>query len=137
MIFDIIILNMIMSVSLHVTSSGIISFLLWLSNISLYICTTSSLFFICWQKFRLLPCLAIINSAAVSAEVHLSFQSMVFSRYMSTFESSKSSHTDIQHVLAFNEHPCLISLILRSLTMVFIYLICTLEEMINTHTCTW
>ena len=30
---------------------------LWMSNIPLYICTTSSYPFLCWWTFRLLPCL--------------------------------------------------------------------------------
>ena len=36
-------LSMIVSRSIHVAANGIISFFLWLSNIPLYICTTSSL----------------------------------------------------------------------------------------------
>ena len=39
---------------IHIAANGIISFFLWLNNISLCICTTSSLF-LCWWTFRLLP----------------------------------------------------------------------------------
>ena len=42
--------------SIHVASNGTISFL-WLSNISLYICSLSALSFTCLWTFRLLPCL--------------------------------------------------------------------------------
>ena len=38
--------------------------------------------FICWWALRLLPCLAIVNSAAMSIGVHVSFQIMVFFGYM-------------------------------------------------------
>ena len=57
--------------------------LLWLSNIPLYICTASSLSRP--QLMDLYDCfhvLAIINSAAMIIGVHVSFQFMIFSRYM-------------------------------------------------------
>ena len=38
--------------------------------------------FICWWTFRLLHILAIVNSASVNIGVHISFQIMVFSRYL-------------------------------------------------------
>ena len=38
--------------------------------------------FICQWTFRLIPFLAIVNSAAMNTGVHVSFQTMVFSRYM-------------------------------------------------------
>ena len=64
--------------SVQAVANGIISFFLWLSNIPLCLCTTLSL------SIHLLMgiVLAIVNSAAVSIEVHVSFQIMVFSRDM-------------------------------------------------------
>ena len=54
---------------------------LWLSNIPLYICTTSSLSFpLSW--IGCFHVLAIVKSAAVNIGVHVSFQSMVFSGYV-------------------------------------------------------
>ena len=38
--------------------------------------------FISQQTFRLLPCLTIVNSAAINTGVHVSFQIRVFSRHM-------------------------------------------------------
>ena len=57
---------------------------LWLSNIPLCICTTSSLS-ICLSMGMSIGCfhdLAIVNSAAVNVGVHVSFWIMVFSGYM-------------------------------------------------------
>jgi len=59
--------------------NGIISFFLWLSNIPLYICATSSL-----SINGSLGCfyvLAIVNSAAVNEGVHISFW-IIFPGYM-------------------------------------------------------
>ena len=39
--------------------------------------------FLCWWTLRLLPCTAIVNNAAINIGVHISFQLMVFSKYMS------------------------------------------------------
>ena len=84
-------LSMIISRSIHVASNGIISFFLWLSNISLCVsvcvcvcvCMPHLLYpFICQWTFRLLPYLAIINSAAMNIGVHISFQIIVLSGYM-------------------------------------------------------
>ena len=43
------------SKSIHVTANGIISFILYLSSISSYICTTLLSPFICWWTLRLFP----------------------------------------------------------------------------------
>ena len=52
---------------------------LWLSNIPLYICTTSSLSIPVDGRLGHLHILAIVNSASVNIGVHVSFQIMVFS----------------------------------------------------------
>ena len=49
-------LNRTISKSIHIAANGIIPSFLWLSNIPLYICTTSSLFIPPWT-LRLLPCI--------------------------------------------------------------------------------
>ena len=46
--------------------------------------------FLCGWVFALLPCLAIINSAAVNNEVHVHFRAMVFSEYIPRSEITKS-----------------------------------------------
>ena len=75
-------LSMIISRYSHVAANGISSFL-WLRNIPLYICTTSSFIHssVDWHLGCLLF-LAIVNSAAVNIGTHVSFQIMVFSGYM-------------------------------------------------------
>ena len=75
-------LSMTISRSIHVTGNSIISFLLWLSNIPLYI-YMYNIFFIHSSVDGHLGCfhvLAMINSAAVNTGVHVSFQIIVFSR---------------------------------------------------------
>ena len=69
-----------MSRSIHVAANGVILFL-WLSSISLYICTTSSLpiHLSIIIYFHVLP---IVNSATVNIGVHIFFWIIVFSRYM-------------------------------------------------------
>ena len=70
---------MTVSRSIYVSASGIILFLLWLSNIPLYI---THIFFThssverCLDSFHVL---AIVDSAPVNTEVHVFFQIMVFS----------------------------------------------------------
>ena len=61
---------MIISRSIHVAANGIISFFLWLSNIKLYIGTKSSVngYLGCFHV------LAVTNSVAITAGVHVSFQ---------------------------------------------------------------
>ena len=55
---------MITSRSIHVTTNGIISFFLWLSDIPLHVRATLSLFLCLLAEIELLPCLSIVNSAA-------------------------------------------------------------------------
>ena len=50
-------LSMTISRSIHVAANGIILFFLWLSNIPLYICITSSLSIPLSMDIQLLPCL--------------------------------------------------------------------------------
>ena len=76
---------MIISRSIHVAANGIISFFLWLWVIFHCIIYMYHIFFIRSSVNGHLGCfhvLAIVNSAAVSIVVHVSFQSMVFSRYL-------------------------------------------------------
>ena len=55
---------MTVSRSVHVSVNGTILFLLWQSSVPLYVCTTS-LSIPLLMTFRLLPFLAIVNSAAL------------------------------------------------------------------------
>ena len=55
---------MITSRSIHVTTNGIISFFLWLSDIPLHVRATLSLFLCLLAEIELLPCLSIVYSAA-------------------------------------------------------------------------
>ena len=69
---------MIISWSIHVAANDIISCFLWLSNIPLYMC-------VCFSVDGHLGCfqvLTIVNSAAISIGVQISFHAMVFSGYM-------------------------------------------------------
>ena len=78
---------------------------LWLNNIPLYIYVPHPLCpFLCWWTFKVLPCLGIVNSTAMSTGGHVSFQIMVFSEYVagsgtagsygsSSFSSLKNLHT--------------------------------------------
>ena len=64
---------MIISVSIHVTADGIISFSLWLSSIPLYICTTSSLPIHPSVDIEVFYVLAVVNNAAMNIGVHVFF----------------------------------------------------------------
>ena len=55
---------------------------LWLSDIPVYICTASLSIHLSMNNLGCLYVLAIVNSAAVNIGVHVSFQTMVFSRCM-------------------------------------------------------
>ena len=72
---------MIISRSIRVTNS-IISLFLWVSDIPLYACTTSSLIIHLSVDFYAVLILAMIHSAAVNGRVNVSFQFLVFSRCM-------------------------------------------------------
>ena len=73
--------NMMVSRTIHVAAAGIISFFLWLSNIPLYICTTSS---ICTMPIHLLKdilvvsVLVIVISAAMNIKVKLLSHGQIF-----------------------------------------------------------
>ena len=73
---------MIISRYIHTAADGIISFFLWLRNIPLYVCTTSSLSSPLAGHVGCFHVLAIVNKAAVNAGIHASFRMIVFSRYM-------------------------------------------------------
>ena len=67
--------------SIHLTTDNSILFLLWL--VIFHCIYVPHLYpFICLWTFRLLPCPAIVNSAAMNIVVHDSFWIMVFSGYM-------------------------------------------------------
>ena len=60
----------------------IIAFFLWVNNILLNICTTSSISTYVDEHLGCFYVLATVNSTAVNTEVHVSFQITVSSRYM-------------------------------------------------------
>ena len=67
---------MIISTSIHIAANGIILFFLRLSAILLCVCATSSLSFICWWTFRLLPHLSCSSPEFLKAYIlFLSFPS--------------------------------------------------------------
>ena len=82
-------------------------FFLWLSNVPLHICTTSSLSIsVTGYLGCCLQCLAIVNSASVYIVLHVSFQIMVFFRYMSRNRISGSCSTSLFSALR-NMHTVL------------------------------
>ena len=70
----------LISKHIHADAHGIISFFLWLSNIPLYIGTTSSLSIPPLMDIYVV--LAIVYSSAMNTGVHVSLWIMVFSGYM-------------------------------------------------------
>ena len=88
---------MIISRSIHVAINGTISFFLWLSSIPLCIYTTPYLSIHLSNGQKLLPCLAVVNSAAVNIGVHVCFQIRVFifSRYMPRSGISESCDNSV------------------------------------------
>ena len=79
-------LSITISRSIHVVVNGIISFILWLSNIPLCVCVyIYHIFFIHSSidgHLGYFHVLAIVYSAAINIGVQVSFQIMVFSGYM-------------------------------------------------------
>ena len=70
----------------------LLSFVLWLRIIPLYIYVSYFLYpFINQWAFWLFPALAILNSAVVNIEVHVSFPATVFPGYTQRSEVTKSS----------------------------------------------
>ena len=74
-------LSIIPSRSIYAVANGKISFFLWLNNIPLYICATSSLS-IHQGRLGCSHVLVIVNSAAMNRGLHASFQIIVLSGYM-------------------------------------------------------
>ena len=72
------------SKSICVVKSSKISFSLFMTNIPLYICTTSSLFILLLIDIYLggFHVLAIVNGAVMRIRVNVSFQIVVFSGFM-------------------------------------------------------
>ena len=81
---------MAISRSIHVIANHIILFFLWLINIPFYMYIYNIYMYVpqllylvlCQWTFRLLPVLAIVNSATMNTGVQVPFWIMVFSRYM-------------------------------------------------------
>ena len=73
---------MIDSRFIHLTTNNSFHFFLWLSNIPLYMYATCLYPFLCQWTFRLFPCLAIVNSAAMNIGVNVSFWTIVLSGYL-------------------------------------------------------
>ena len=74
-------LNMIISRSIHIDANGLISFFFMTEKYSYYISISIYLLypFSCWQTFRLLPVLTIVNSAAMNTGLNVSFWIRIFS----------------------------------------------------------
>ena len=91
-------LNRIISKSIHLAANSIISFFLWLSNVLLYM----YLIFIHSSVDGHLGCFhisVIANNAVMNNEMHVSFQIIVFSRYMPRSGIARSHGSSIFSLL--------------------------------------
>ena len=97
---------MMISMSIHVAENDTIPFL-WLSNIPLYVCTSSFSILLFMDTEVTSIILSIVNSAIMNFEMHGSFRIMVFSRNMpkngtvtsygsSIFNFLRNFHTSLQ-----------------------------------------
>ena len=75
-------LDMILSRSIHIAMDGTISFFLWLSNLYVYRCTTSSLSISLSMDTGCFHDLTIANGAAMNSGGYVSFWIRFFSRYI-------------------------------------------------------
>ena len=98
----------------------LLSFVLWLRIIPLYIYVSYFLYpFINQWAFWLFPALAILNSAVVNIEVHVSFPATVFSCYSSAcVASSQVWHLESGSLRAFSP-TSMKSLLINCLLWVF------------------
>ena len=130
-------LSMTVSGSIHIAANGSISCFWWLSSVPLSVCVCVCTYgyvhthpphllypFLCQWQLGCFHVLAVVNSAAVNIGVHVSFQTMFFSRYMPrnylyivcyiSFISIKFVHTHthlfsgklvVKHLPVYYHHP--------------------------------